>query len=90
MFPFCSRNANEVTIVFRLTEDQRPAKRLQINEDGAAPILVDGLAAIVAKALEKSIFRTSTSYRAGTQPPTTASGYLTANAMLADVQKVQR
>ena len=90
-FPFCKATANDVTIIFRLTTDQAPAEPLEINEDGAAPILTQGLAMIVSKALKKRVPRATASGSSATaQPEPSTHGYPSANAMLTDVRTVQR
>ena len=91
MFPFCKATADDITICYHLTKDPTPAAPLKLNEDGAPPLLAQGLAMVVAKALEKSVpVVASSSSSAAAMPMAVTRGYLNAGAMNADLHKIQR
>ena len=72
-FPFCKASDDALTIQYRVSKDDSPAERLVLLEH-VDSTWQDGLAAIVARALEKS----------------TKKRYATAEDMLADLNKTRR
>ena len=54
-FPYCENDADEISICYLVSKGKDPAKKLQISEPGTSPILRDGVAMVVAKALKKPV-----------------------------------